>query len=134
MPWYIMTSPINDADTRAFFRDNNWFGLDRKDVFLFPQGVLPSFDSSGRFLLSSPCQIAVNPDGHGGSLRALRSSGAIEDMQARGIEQISYFQVDNPTVQVLDPLFLGLHAESPESSGRTASTAPAPSPAGGPRG
>ncbi|MCH2145564.1 MAG: UDPGP type 1 family protein [Phycisphaerales bacterium] len=121
IPWYIMTSPINDADTRAFFQDNNWFGLDRTDVFLFPQGVLPSYDDDGRFLLSEPGKIAVNPDGHGGALRALRGSGAIEDMLARGIEHISYFQVDNPTVQVIDPLFLGLHASSEESSGEISS-------------
>ena len=121
IPWYIMTSPINDADTRAFFRDNNWFGLDRTDVFMFPQGVLPSFDEEGRFLLASKSEIAVNPDGHGGALRALRASGAVEDMRARGIEQISYFQVDNPTVQVLDPLFIGLHATNPESSGEMSS-------------
>lgn len=121
IPWYIMTSPINDADTRSFFRDNNWFGLDRTDVFLFPQGVLPSFDDEGRFLLATKSEIAVNPDGHGGALRALRSSGAIEDMRARGVQQISYFQVDNPTVQVLDPLFLGLHAKHPDSSGEMSS-------------
>jgi UDP-N-acetylglucosamine/UDP-N-acetylgalactosamine diphosphorylase len=121
IPWYIMTSPINDADTRAFFRDNNWFGLQRTDIFIFPQGVLPSFDADGRFLLSEPGLIAVNPDGHGGALRALRNSGAIEDMTARGIEHISYFQVDNPTVQVIDPLFLGLHAGSSASSGEMSS-------------
>lgn len=121
IPWYIMTSPVNDADTRAFFRDNNYFGLDRTDIFLFPQGVLPSFDDDGKFMLTSRHEIAVNPDGHGGALRALRMSGAIEDMQARGIEQVSYFQVDNPTVHVLDPLFIGLHVASEESSGEMSS-------------
>jgi len=121
IPWYIMTSPINDADTRAFFRDNNWFGLERTDIFMFPQGVLPSFDEDGRFLLAGAGRIAVNPDGHGGALRALRTSGAIEDMRARGIEQISYFQVDNPTVQVLDPLFLGLHVDTEAGSAEMSS-------------
>ena len=121
IPWYIMTSPINDADTRAFFRDNNYFGLKRTSIFMFPQGVLPSFDDAGKFMLSSRSQVAVNPDGHGGSLRALRSSGAIEDMKARGIEQISYFQVDNPTVKTLDPLFIGLHAMNAASSGEMSS-------------
>src|SRR5690606_30858079 len=27
----------------------------------------------------------------------------------RGVEHLSYFQVDNPLVQCIDPLFLGLH-------------------------
>jgi len=121
IPWYIMTSPINDAETRAFFRDNNYFGLDRTDIFMFPQGVFPSYDDDGMFMLASPESIAVNPDGHGGSLRALRNSGAIEDMQSRGIEQISYFQVDNPSVRALDPLFLGLHLDAERSSGEMSS-------------
>ena len=121
IPWYIMTSPINDAETRSFFRDNNFFGLERTSIFMFPQGVLPSFDDDGKFMLSSRSQVAVNPDGHGGSLRALRKSGAIEDMKARGIEQISYFQVDNPAVKTLDPLFIGLHAKNASSSGEMSS-------------
>ena len=122
IPWYIMTSPINDADTRAFFLDNNCFGLDRKNIFLFPQGVMPSLDAeTGRILLSAQHEIAMNPDGHGGSIKALRESGAIEDMAARGIEHISYFQVDNPLAKVIDPLFLGLHATAEESSGEMSS-------------
>ncbi len=122
IPWYIMTSPINDADTRAFFLDNNCFGLDRKNLFLFPQGVMPSLDAkTGRILLSAKHEIAMNPNGHGGSIKALRDSGAIEDMAARGIEHISYFQVDNPLAKVIDPLFLGLHASAEESSGEMSS-------------
>lgn len=117
IPWYIMTSPINDADTRAFFADNNYFGLRRRDVFMFPQGVLPSFDAStGKLLLAHKHEIAMNPDGHGGSIKALRASGAIEDMVGRGIEHISYFQVDNPLVKCIDPVFIGLHAAAPDSS------------------
>ena len=31
-------------------------------------------------------------------------------MHKRGVEHLSYFQVDNPLVHVIDPLFIGLHA------------------------
>ncbi len=121
IPWYIMTSPENDADTRAFLLDNNCFGLERRHIMLLPQGVMPSVDDAGRVLLAAPDRVAVNPDGHGGSLRALRSSAALEDMRGRGIEQISYFQVDNPSVRAIDPVFLGLHAMHPDSSGEMSS-------------
>ncbi|HRP63776.1 MAG TPA: UDPGP type 1 family protein [Phycisphaerales bacterium] len=122
IPWYIMTSPINDADTRAFMTDNNCFGLNRRDMFMFPQGVVPSFEmSTGRLLLAEKHEIAVNPDGHGGSLRALRQSGAIEDMAGRGIEHISYFQVDNPLAKVIDPVFIGRHTAAPDSSAELSS-------------
>ncbi|MEX0742408.1 MAG: UDPGP type 1 family protein, partial [Phycisphaeraceae bacterium] len=110
VPWYVMTSPVNDAATRAHFEENQFFGLDRGQVHFFPQGVVPSFDLDGRALLTEPGKLATNPDGHGGSLRALHTSGALQDMADRGIQHISYFQVDNPLVRCIDPLFIGLHA------------------------
>jgi UDP-N-acetylglucosamine/UDP-N-acetylgalactosamine diphosphorylase len=124
IPWYIMTSPANDADTRAFFADNNHFNLPQpqRNIFLFPQGELPSIDAAtGKLLLADKGALAMNPDGHGGSIKALRDSGAIEDMRARGIEHISYFQVDNPLVRCIDPLFIGLHAAAPDSSAEMSS-------------
>lgn len=118
IPWYIMTSPLNHEATVSFFEHNNHFDLDPAQIMFFPQGVMPSFDmTSGRILLAEPHRIATNPDGHGGSLRALAASGALADMRARGIEQVSYFQVDNPLCRVVDPVFLGLHAAAPDSSG-----------------
>lgn len=110
IPWYIMTSPMNDAQTRAFFKDNNYFGLDPRNVMFFPQGTLPSISLDGKLLLSTKSDLALNADGHGGSLRALRRSGALGDMKRRGIEYLSYIQVDNPNVKMIDPLFIGLHA------------------------
>jgi len=121
IPWYVMTSPLNDEETRAFFCDNNYFGRRPTDHFFFPQGVVPTLDLKGKVLLAAPDEPATNPDGHGGSLRALRESGAIDDMGARGIEIVSYFQVDNPLVRVLDPLFIGAHAIASDSSGEMSS-------------
>ncbi len=120
--WYIMTSPLNHDQTVSFFKSKHFFGLNPGDVSFFPQGVLPSFDAqTGGILLTQHHQIATNPDGHGGSLTALHASGALADMQGRGIEQISYFQVDNPLVQIIDPVFLGLHVTAGVSSGEVSS-------------
>lgn len=122
IPWYIMTSPLNHDATVAFFAERNHFGLDPAAVQFFPQGVMPSFDkSTGRILLAEPGVLATNPDGHGGAFRALRVSGALADMQRRGVEHLSYFQVDNPHARPVDPVFLGLHASSPDSSGQFSS-------------
>jgi UDP-N-acetylglucosamine/UDP-N-acetylgalactosamine diphosphorylase len=112
VPWYIMTSRDNDDPTRAFFAEQRYFGLSPEDVCFFQQGVMPAFDGRGRFLLAEPHRLSLSPDGHGGTLLALRRSGALEDMGKRGVEYISYFQVDNPLVSVLDPLFIGLHAST----------------------
>jgi UDP-N-acetylglucosamine/UDP-N-acetylgalactosamine diphosphorylase len=109
IPWYIMTSPANDVVTRAFFRQQKNFGLPAKDVFFFVQGSMPSIGLDGKVLLAGKDQIALSPDGHGGCLLAMRKSGALGDMAGRGIDYISYFQVDNPLVRCLDPLFIGHH-------------------------
>jgi UDP-N-acetylglucosamine/UDP-N-acetylgalactosamine diphosphorylase len=107
--WYIMTSPQNDQATRDCFAQNKYFGLKPGHVCFFTQGVMPAFSPEGRILLDQPHRVAFSPDGHGGSLLALRRSGALAEMAVAGIEYISYFQVDNPLVKCIDPLFIGLH-------------------------
>jgi UDP-N-acetylglucosamine/UDP-N-acetylgalactosamine diphosphorylase len=109
VPWYVMTSPATDARTREHFERARWFGLDPRDVFLFSQGTVPAFDSAGRLMLEAPDRIAESPDGHGGSLIALAASGALDHMEARGVDTIFYYQVDNPLVRIGDPLYLGFH-------------------------
>ena len=109
-PWYVMTSPLNDAATKRTFEQNDYFGLKKGDVFIFQQGTNPNFDFQGRILLADKDKIACSPDGHGGSLKALYQSGAVKDMHNRGIEYVSYWQVDNPLINIFDPLFIGLHA------------------------
>lgn len=122
VPWYIMTSPLNHDATVAFFKAHAYFGLPFTDVKFFPQGVMPSMDiATGRVLLSSRGEVATNPDGHGGCVRALHTSGALADMLRRGVEHLSYFQVDNPHVRIIDPAFLGLHAGARDSSGEMSS-------------
>ncbi|MDX2116221.1 MAG: UDPGP type 1 family protein [Planctomycetota bacterium] len=122
VPWYIMTSPLNHEETVAFFRHHAYFGLAERDVMFFSQGVLPSLDmATGKLLLAEKGVIATNPDGHGGSLRALFASGAIDDMRARGVEHLSYVQIDNPLARVVDPVFIGLHAGAADSSGQMSS-------------
>jgi len=110
IPWYILTSPVNDTPTRAYFRQNDFWGFDPKDVIFVQQGTLPAIGFDGKLLLARKYRLAVSPDGHGGSLTALQRSGALEDMKSRGIEIISYFQVDNPIVHAVDPVFIGLHS------------------------
>src|ERR671920_16304 len=89
--------------------ENGQFGLAPEDVVFFRQGMMPAFAMDGRLLLAEKDSLALSPDGHGGSLAALRRSGALDDMRRRGVEHLSYFQVDNPLVHVVDPLFVGLH-------------------------
>lgn len=110
LPWYIMTSPQNDDDTRAFFDAHDWFGLPRDSVRLFVQGQMPAVDRrTGRILLEAPDRVALSPDGHGGLFPALERSGVLGDMRERGIATFVTFNVDNPLLRVADPRFLGHH-------------------------
>ena len=107
--WFIMTSHANHAATEAFFNEHNFFGLDRHRVHFFRQGRMPAINFDGKILLEGKDAIALSPDGHGGSLRALHRSGALDLMEREGVDTLSYFQVDNPLVRCIDAEFIGFH-------------------------
>lgn len=111
VPWYVMTSPGNHVDTTSFFQEQGYFGLQKDHVMFFQQGTMPAIDINGRLVLESDHALFRSPDGHGGSLRALSESGAVADMKERGVEDIYYFQVDNPLVEMCDPTFMGYHRQ-----------------------
>ena len=107
--WFIMTSHANHGATETFFQENKFFGLDPARVHFFRQGRMPAVNFEGRIMLESKGSIALSPDGHGGSLRALERSGSLDLMKREGIDTLSYFQVDNPLVRSIDPEFIGWH-------------------------
>jgi UDP-N-acetylglucosamine/UDP-N-acetylgalactosamine diphosphorylase len=110
--WMIMTSHANHAATEEFFVRHRYFGLRSGQVMLFRQGRMPAVDFDGRILLETPGVIALSPDGHGGSLRALVRSGAIDRLERAGVEVLSFHQVDNPLVSTIAPSFVGFHLQT----------------------
>ena len=126
LKWFIMTSDANDRETKEFFKENNYFGLKSSQVVFFTQGMMPAVDYSGKILMESEDSLALSPNGHGGTLLALRDCGCLDKMKADGVDHISYFQIDNPLVSPLNPLFIGLHCleNSDMSSMSLAKTGP----------
>jgi UDP-N-acetylglucosamine/UDP-N-acetylgalactosamine diphosphorylase len=110
LPTYMMTSPATDAAIRDLFEKNHRFGLPAEDLFLFSQQEVPAIDFEGSLILERPDRIAESPDGHGASIPALRSSGALRQMEERALSTLFYCHVDNPLVRIADPLLLGFHA------------------------
>lgn len=109
--WYIMTSLENTGETRNFFIKNNFFGLKTENIHFLVQKQIPSVDLNGKIIITRDKKIFKNPDGHGGALSALHDSGALKEMAEQGIDEIFYFQVDNPLAKIADPLFVGAHVE-----------------------
>ena len=111
VPFYIMTSEANYDATVACFKDYDWFGLNRKDIFFFKQGMWPGMTADGKIILDEPGHVFMSPDGHGGLLSALKDSGALADMKKRGVKSVFFFQVDNPLVEIADEAFIGYHVQ-----------------------
>jgi UDP-N-acetylglucosamine/UDP-N-acetylgalactosamine diphosphorylase len=110
IPLLIMTSPATDAETRRFFAEHQNFGLPEQDVWTFCQGTMPAVDlATGQLLLEEPHRLCLSPNGHGGTITGLATSGLFDRLEARGIRTISYFQVDNPLTKLADYLFVGRH-------------------------
>ncbi len=112
IPWYIMTSQANHETTVSFFEKHHYFGLPKEEVMFFRQDMLPAIDFEGKLLLAEKDSLFLSPNGHGGSVKALWDSGALENMKQRGIRYIFYFQVDNVLVNICDPAFIGYHIAS----------------------
>lgn len=112
IPLVLMTSESSDAEIRTFFHNNNNFGLEPDGVFFCLQRMMPAIDLDGRMLLERTDRIFVNPDGHGGAYHALAASGVLDELKRRKIKTLSYLQVDNPLVNLLDKAFIGAHKQA----------------------
>lgn len=107
VPWYIMTSHINNAETEAFFKEHDYFGYGKENIVFFKQEMIPALDRGGRLLLENKYTVLKSPNGNGGLFSSLRRVGAFNDMRKRGVSRIFICGIDNCLVKMADPLFLG---------------------------
>lgn len=57
VPWYVMTSGPTRGPTEKFFEENNYFGLQKENVYIFEQGVLPCISNDGKILMESTSKV-----------------------------------------------------------------------------
>ena len=117
IPLFIMTSDKNDAATRAFFEEKNYFGYNKDCIYFFVQDMAPATDFDGKVYLEAKDHIALSPNGNGGWYKSLRTAGYEEVLDKLGIEWINIFAVDNVLQRMMDPAFIGAPIESGFESG-----------------
>ena len=112
IPWYIMTSRENNAQTVEFFEKNNYFNYPKDAIKFFVQGELPMIDTKGKVLLTEEGIIKEAADGHGGIFEAMFKNNVVEDMKKRNVEWIFIGPIDNPLAKMVDEVLIGLAKEN----------------------
>ena len=110
--WYIMTSIYNDADTKKYFEEKNYFGYPKEHIKFFKQSQLPIIDVSGKLVLEKLYKIKEASNGNGDIFPSIKRNNILDDMKKNNIEWISFSGIDNVILDVIDPLFLGLTIDS----------------------
>ncbi len=104
---FIMTSEKNDAATRAFFEEHNYFGYRADHIHFFSQDMAPVVGDDGKVLLEARDRIATSPNGNGGWFLSLINAGFGKLLEEEGIEWLNVFAVDNVLQRIADETFLG---------------------------
>lgn len=65
IPWYVMTSGPTRGPTEKFFQEHDYFGLQKDDVVIFEQGVLPCISNEGKILLETKAKVWQANDDNG---------------------------------------------------------------------
>lgn len=112
VPLMIMTSDKNDAVTRAFFEEHNYFGYNKEYVMFFVQNMAPAVDYDGKIYLEAKDSLALSPNGNGGWYASLKTSGVLEKVKDMGVEWLNVYAVDNVLQKMADPLFVGATIQS----------------------
>ncbi|MBO4363885.1 MAG: NADP-dependent isocitrate dehydrogenase [Clostridia bacterium] len=105
--WYLMTSDTNHEDTVGFFRERGFFGYPEDKISFFKQNMIPVVGKDGSMLLRALSELFTAPDGNGGILSALKSTGILEEGDGAAAKYVFVNNVDNILNFMCDPLFVG---------------------------
>lgn len=107
VPFFIMTSKKNDAATKNFMKEHDYFGYDPNYIWFFEQEMAPACDYNGRVYMEEKDQIATSPNGNGGWFTSMNKAGLVDKCHELGIEYLNCFAVDNVLQRIADPVFIG---------------------------
>lgn len=104
---FVMTSDVNDAKTRAFFAEHDYFGYKADKIAFFKQDMAPTVSFDGKVLLENKGRISTSPNGNGGWFSSMVRAGIGDILKNEGIEWLNVFAVDNVLQRICDPAFVG---------------------------
>jgi UDP-sugar pyrophosphorylase len=112
VPLVIMTSEDTNAKTVESLEANDWFGLQREQVHILKQELVPAIaDNDGHLALSEKYELILKPHGHGDIHMLLHSSGMAARLAEQGIEHLVFIQDTNGQVFNAIPAALGVSVE-----------------------
>lgn len=114
---FVMTSDKNDAATRAFLKEKDYFGYKPEFVHFFVQDMAPATDYDGHVYMETKSKISTSPNGNGGWFTSMQKAGLTELLHKEGIEWLNIFAVDNVLQRIADPVFIGATIDARASVG-----------------
>lgn len=117
IPLFVMTSVQNDAETKQFFEEHDYFGYSSDNVMFFVQEELPTVDVNGKLMLADKNVVSTAPNGNGGWYLSMVKSGVFKILKDNKLEWLNVFAVDNVLQRMVDPCFIGAVIDSGKTSG-----------------
>lgn len=107
-PLVLMNSFATDAATQAHAAAHGGFGLDPADLLTFCQSVAVRLTPQGTLFIGDDGRPSYYAPGHGDFFAAIRDSGVLGRLRARGVRTLTFSNVDNLGA-TLDPVLIGHH-------------------------
>jgi UDP-sugar pyrophosphorylase len=113
VPFVIMVSQDTGPKTIESLETNNYFGLQKDQVFILQQELVPAIaDNDGALALNAKYELILKPHGHGDIHMLLHTSGVAAKLMAEGIEYLMFIQDTNgPSFNTL-PAAVGVSVEN----------------------
>ena len=112
VPFIIMVSQDTGAKTLQSLEDNGYFGLQREQVHILRQELVPAIsDNEGSLALKDKYELVLKPHGHGDIHMLFHTSGLAAKLEKKGIEHLLFMQDTNGQVFNAVPAALGVSVE-----------------------
>ena len=111
IPLVMMNSFATEAKTIEHIAAHDRFGLQQRDLRNFHQSISVRLTSTGDLFVGDDGRPSYHAPGHGDFFRAIRVSGTLAELKARGIRYLLFSNVDNLGATI-EPLVIGHHIVS----------------------